>query len=138
MAYTMLQKLCKWIQDCSAILWWSRNKRNAGSCWLKRLTSFKLCTTTPNDIQQHATGCANRRKMCHLTMLVNVGQQCCLCLHRALQLGGDWWINLFFWKHCRHRGVHVLLPFIYSRVWYWVSAPVVDNNLKNRNPVAAV
>ena len=30
----------------------SRNKRNVGSFWLKSLTSFKLCTTTPNIMQQ--------------------------------------------------------------------------------------
>ena len=29
------------------------------SCWLKSLTGFKLCATTPNNTQQHATGCAN-------------------------------------------------------------------------------
>ena len=41
----------------------SRNKRNVGSCWLKSLTGFKLCATTPNNTQQHATGCANGRNM---------------------------------------------------------------------------
>ena len=66
---------------CCAMLWWSQNKRNVGSCWLKiSLTSFKLCTTTPYNIQQHATGCADRRKMWHSTMLGNVGQQCCIRL----------------------------------------------------------
>ena len=29
----------------------------------KRLTSFKLCETTPKNTQQHATGCANGRNM---------------------------------------------------------------------------
>ena len=43
--------------------WRSRNKRNVASCWLKSLTGFKLCTTTRNNIQQHATGCANERNM---------------------------------------------------------------------------
>ena len=89
-------KLYKRIQHRSATLWWSQNKRNVGSCWLKHLTSFKLCTTTPNDIQQHATGYANRCKMLHSTMLGNVGQQCCVRSHRALQLGGDWWISFSF------------------------------------------
>ena len=28
------------------------------SCWLKSLTGFKLCAATPNNTQQHATGCA--------------------------------------------------------------------------------
>ena len=39
----------------------SRNVRIVGSCWLKSLTGFKLCITTPNNTQQHATGCANGR-----------------------------------------------------------------------------
>ena len=51
------------IQHCCATLRRSRNKRNVGSCWLKSLTGFKLCSTTRNNIQQHATGCANGRKM---------------------------------------------------------------------------
>ena len=29
----------------------------------KSLTGFKLCATTRNNIQQHATGCANGRNM---------------------------------------------------------------------------
>ena len=29
----------------------------------KSLTGFKLCATTCNHIQQHATGCANERNM---------------------------------------------------------------------------
>ena len=35
----------------------SWNKRNigTGSCWLKSLTGFKLCVTTPNNTQQHTT-----------------------------------------------------------------------------------
>ena len=35
----------------------SWNKRNigTGSCWLKCLTGFKLCGTTPNNTQQHTT-----------------------------------------------------------------------------------
>ena len=62
----MLEELCKRIQNCCATLWRSRNKRNVGSCWLKSLTGFKLCATTRNNIQQHATGCANGRNM-HVT-----------------------------------------------------------------------
>ena len=42
----------KTFQHCCATLWQSRNKRNVGSCWLKNLTSFKLCATTPNNMQQ--------------------------------------------------------------------------------------
>ena len=59
----MLEELCKRIQHCCATLRRSGNKRNVGSCWLKSLTGFKLCATTRNNIQQHATGCANRRNM---------------------------------------------------------------------------
>ena len=40
----------KTFQHCCATLWQSRNKRNVGSCWLKNLTSFKLCATTPNNV----------------------------------------------------------------------------------------
>ena len=62
----MLEELCKRIQHCCVTLRRSRNKRNVGSCWLKSLTGFKLCATTRNNIQQHATGCANGRNM-HVT-----------------------------------------------------------------------
>ena len=31
--------------------------------WLKSFTGFKLCATTRNNIQQHATGCANGHNM---------------------------------------------------------------------------
>ena len=38
---------------------------NVGSCFArhmaKSLTGFKLCATTPNTTQQHATGCENGR-----------------------------------------------------------------------------
>ena len=59
----MLEELCKRIQHCCATLRRSRNKRTVGSCWLKSLTGFKLCATTRNNIQQHATGCVNGRNM---------------------------------------------------------------------------
>ena len=36
---------------------------SVGSCWLKSLTSFKLCATTRKNIQQLATGCVNGRNM---------------------------------------------------------------------------
>ena len=62
-APTMLEELCKRIQHCCATLRRSRNKRYVGSCWLKSLTGFNLCATTRNNIQQHATGCANGHKM---------------------------------------------------------------------------
>ena len=39
------------------------NKRSVGSCWLKSLTVFKLCTTTPNNTQlQHTTSCKRVHK----------------------------------------------------------------------------
>ena len=52
---------------------------NVGICCVslhkaRSLTSCKLCTTTPNNVQQHATGRANGV----------VGQQCCVCLHGAM------------------------------------------------------
>ena len=54
--------------DCCATLRRSRNKRNYGSWWLKSLTGFKLCATTRNNMQQHATTC-NRvcKRMQHVT-----------------------------------------------------------------------
>ena len=44
------KELCKRIQHRSATR--SRNKRNVGRCWLKRLTGFKLCPKTLNNTQQ--------------------------------------------------------------------------------------
>ena len=38
-------------------------KINLGSYWLKSVTGFKLCATTRDNIQQHATGCAKGRNM---------------------------------------------------------------------------
>ena len=40
------------IQNCCDTLQRSWNKRNVGSCWMKSLTGFKLCTTTSNNMQQ--------------------------------------------------------------------------------------
>ena len=57
----LLEELCKRIQHCYATPRQARNKRNVGSCWFKRLTSSKLCSTTPNHSQP--TGCANEHKM---------------------------------------------------------------------------
>ena len=31
-------------------------KENVGRRWLKGFTGLKLCATTPNNMQQHATG----------------------------------------------------------------------------------
>ena len=33
------------------------------SCWLRSLIGFKLCATTPNNTQQHATGCETDANM---------------------------------------------------------------------------
>ena len=46
---------------CST-LWQSWRQRNVRSC-------FKVCATTPKNMQQHATGCANGRNMTHSTTL---------------------------------------------------------------------
>ena len=75
MAPTMLEELCKRIQHCCATLHQLRNKRNVGSCWLKSLTSFKLCATTSNNIQQGEQTDAT----CNI-------QQCCVRMHGALVL----------------------------------------------------
>ena len=72
------------IQHCCVTLRRSRNKWHVGSCWFKSLTGFKFCATTPNNKQQHATGCANGYNMQHPTMLEVAGQQCCIRLHGAL------------------------------------------------------
>ena len=60
-------------------------KRNVGSFWLKRLTGFKLCATTPGN-RQHLKICktCNRvRKLTQNKMLRIVGQQCSVRLHGA-------------------------------------------------------
>ena len=80
----MLKELCKHIQHRCNRLQRSRNKRNVGSCWVKSLTSFKLCATTPNNMQQQATGRANGWNLYNPTMLGVVGQPCLVRLYRAL------------------------------------------------------
>ena len=40
------------IQHCCSTLRRSWNKRNVASSWLKSLPGFKLCVTTPNNMQQ--------------------------------------------------------------------------------------
>ena len=52
LAPTMLEELCKRINHCCVTLRRSRNKKIVGSCWFKSLTGFKLCATTPNNMQQ--------------------------------------------------------------------------------------
>ena len=101
----MLEELCKRIQHCCATLRWSRNKRNVGSCWLKSLTGFKLCATTRNKIQQHATGCANGPNMFDM-----------------LTLKWDWNIKFLLWKQ-RGRWVETKLsqsiPFHSCTLFWW-------------------
>ena len=58
----VLAVVCKRMQHCCATLRRSRSKRNVGSFWLKSVTGFKLCATTRNNIQQHATR-SNGRNM---------------------------------------------------------------------------
>ena len=67
----MLQELCKRIQHCCATLRRSRNKRDVGSCWLKRLTGFKLCAATRNNMQQgvQTDATSNNVWSCWSTML---------------------------------------------------------------------
>ena len=55
-------------------------------CWelsAQSLTGFKLCATTPNNTQQHATECADGRNMWHPAMLGVVGQQSRVRLQEA-------------------------------------------------------
>ena len=54
-------------------------------CWELLAEKFDRFQTLRNNIQQHATGCANGRNMYHPTMLGVVGQQCCVRLHGALE-----------------------------------------------------
>ena len=67
----MLEELCKRIQHCCATLRRSRNERNVGSCWFKGLTGFKLCATTPNNMQQgvQTAMTCNIKRSCWPTML---------------------------------------------------------------------
>ena len=64
-APTMLDEQCKRIQPCCATLRRSRNKRNIGSCWRKRLTGFKIYATTPNTDATPCNRVCKRRK--HIT-----------------------------------------------------------------------
>ena len=72
-ASTMLEELCKRIQNCCATLRRSRNKRIVGSCWLKSLTGFNLCAraTTCNKgykrtqhVSSNNVGSCWPRKLC--------------------------------------------------------------------------
>ena len=70
----VLAGVCKWMQQAQVpnnvkIRANGRNNSNiSGTCCVclylaKGLTGFKLCATTPNNTQRHATGCANGRNM---------------------------------------------------------------------------
>ena len=58
-----------------------RKPTTPNNCWprmlgfhvARSLTDFKICVTTPKNMQQDATGCANERNMYHPTMLLVVG-----------------------------------------------------------------
>ena len=58
-----------------------RKPTTPNNCWptmlglhvARSLTDFKICVTTPKNMQQDATGCANERNVYHLTMLLVVG-----------------------------------------------------------------
>ena len=66
----------------------TERKKNVGSCWLKSLTGFKLCTTTPNNTQRGVQTDAT----CNIQQCWGVvGQQCCVGSHGALQLTRNEW-----------------------------------------------
>ena len=53
---------------------WPGPTNNVKSCCVrlhltKRSTGFKLCATTPNNTQQHKTGCVNGHNMLHPTIV---------------------------------------------------------------------
>ena len=45
-------KSCANGSNIAALRLGDQGTKDVGSCWLKRLTGFKLCATTPNNIQQ--------------------------------------------------------------------------------------
>ena len=73
----MLEELCKRIQHRCPTLRRLRKKRNVGSCWLKSLTGF-------NFEQQHETTSNSIQQRVQTDVTCNV-QQCCVCLHGALE-----------------------------------------------------
>ena len=64
-------------------------------CWELLAEMFDRFQTLRDNIQQHATGCANGRNMYHPTKLRVVGQQCCVRLHGALQINVTWFFGFF-------------------------------------------
>ena len=74
---------CKRAQHCCATLRRSQNNGNVGTCWVKSLTSLKLCVTSANVVVVPS----KRTQVTTLlgpTMLGVVGQQCCVRLHGPL------------------------------------------------------
>ena len=55
----MLEELCKQIQHCCATLRWTQTKEMLGPVDLKvwPASNFKICTTTPNNMQQWWGSC---------------------------------------------------------------------------------
>ena len=54
------------VQTDPTLLRYASAIREQKKCWellAQSLTSFKLCTITPNNSQQHATRCVNGRNM---------------------------------------------------------------------------
>ena len=78
-----------WPQQCwkncangsNAALQRSRNKRDVGSCWLKRLTGFKLCAATRNNMQQGVQADATCNIQQCLELLVNNVASVCTGLY---------------------------------------------------------
>ena len=60
---------------------YGRKPTTPNNCWptmlglhvARSLPGFKVCVTTPKNMQQDATGCAKERNMYHPTMLLVVG-----------------------------------------------------------------
>ena len=116
-----------------AMLRRSRNQRNVGSCWLKSLTGFKLCATTRNKIQQHATGRANGRNMFDMptfksdwnnkfllwkqrgrwveTKLSQSIQKYSVSFVYVILMGPEWWISYTYIKQDRDVKHFILLSW---------------------------
>ena len=113
------EELCKRIQHCCATLRRSRNGRNVGSCWFKGLTGFKLCATTPNNMQQgvQTAGTCNIKK-CWKLLANNVASVC---------MGLDSYdCYCFFWRTpCRHHPGS-LLELQHTRQKYWTYSELHD------------
>ena len=78
---------CAWPQQCwkscpngsniVAPRFGDHGTRNVGSCWLKSLTSFKLCATTSSNLQQGVqTGATCNIPQCWELLANNVASVC--------------------------------------------------------------